>query len=164
MAFQSLSAQDTNDVRIGKQEISKTGGHYFNYAEADKVNIEVSLWGYIPSPGKYLVPQGTTLIDLITLGGGPTQDSKLDDIRLIRMRNDSLNITQDKIIKVDYNDLLWEDNIGSSSKKNPLLMPGDIILIPGEPRYFFRENIGLILSVTSVLISLGILVLNIVRN
>ncbi|MCB0722422.1 MAG: SLBB domain-containing protein [Ignavibacteriae bacterium] len=158
------NAQDSNDVKIGINELSKTGANYYNYADLDKVNIEVNLWGYVKSPGKYLIPQGTTAIDLITLGGGPTVDAMLNDIRIVRLKNDTLNISKDQIINIDYNDFLWEDKIKSGMKKNPVLMPGDIILIPGEPRYFFRENLGIILSVGSFLLTAAVLVINIVNK
>ena len=156
---------DINDnIRIGFDEIQKTGINYFNYAEKDKINIEVSLWGYVKSPGKYLIPQGTRAIDILTLGGGPLQDAMLEDIRIVRLKNDSLNISKDRIINLNYNDFLWEDQIKTGSKDNPVLMPGDIILVPGEPRYFFRENLSIILSISTVLISVGILIINIVNK
>ena len=159
-----VNAQDSNDVRIGVEELRKSGANYYNYADLDKVNIEVNLWGYVKSPGKYLIPQGTTAIDLITLGGGPTIDAMLNDIRIVRLKNDTLNISKDQIINIDYNDFLREDKIKSGMKKNPVLMPGDIILVPGEPRYFFRENLSIILSVGSFLLTATVLVINIVNK
>ena len=158
------SAQDSSDIRIGEDQILKSGPNYYNYSDKDKVNIEVSMWGYVRNPGKYLVPQGTRIIDLIPLGGGPTVEANLEDIRIVRLKNDTLSISKDQIIKVNYNDFLWEDDISSSAKKNPQLMPGDMVLLPGEPRYFFRENLGMILSISSALISLAILILNITNN
>ncbi len=98
------------------------------------------------------------------MGGGPTIDALLNDIRIVRLRNDTLNITRDQIINLNYNDFLWEDNISQGIKRNPILKPGDMILIPGEPRYFFRENLGIILSVGSFLLTATVLVLNIVNN
>jgi hypothetical protein len=156
-------SQDDRE-KIGADDIQKTGPNYYNYADKDKVNIEVSLWGYVKNPGKYLLPQGTTILDLITLGGGPATDALLEDVRLIRLKNDTLNITTDQIINLDYNDFLWEDKIKTGTKKNPVLMPGDMVLIPGEPRYFFRENLGIILSVSSFLLTAAVLVINIVNK
>lgn len=159
-----LNAQDSSDIRIGEDQILKGGPNYYNYSDKDKVNIEVSVWGYVKNPGRYLIPQGTRILDLITLGGGPTVDANLEDIRIVRLKNDSLSIMRDQIIKLNYNDFLWEDEINSSVRNNPVLMPGDMILLPGQPRYFFRENLGIILSISSALISLAILVINITNN
>ena len=159
----NLYAQDGKD-KIGPEELKITGANYFNYSDKDRVNIEVSLWGYVKSPGKYLIPKGTTFLDLITLGGGPIPDSNLEDIRVIRPKNDTLRITGDQIINLNYNDYLWGEKINSQGKGNPVLVSGDIVLVPGSPRYFFRDNLNFILSISSVLISLGILVLTISRN
>lgn len=158
----NLYAQDGKD-RIGPEELKITGANYYNYSDKDKVNIEVNLWGFVKNPGKYLIPKGTTFIDLITLGGGPVQESKLEDIRIIRPKNDTLRITEDQIITLNYDDYLWGERINSKGKGNPVLISGDIVLVPGSPRYFFRDNLNFILSISSVLISLGILVLTITR-
>jgi len=159
----NLFAQDGKE-RIGPEDLKITGANYYNYSDKEKVNIEVNLWGYIKNPGKYLIPKGTTFLDLLTLGGGPIPDSKLEDIRIIRPKNDTLRINDDYIINLNYSDYLWGEKISSQTRINPVLISGDIVLIPGSPRYFFRDNLSFILSIASVLISLGILVLTISRN
>ncbi len=160
----NVSYSQDDRERIGEDELLKSGPNYYNYSDKDKVNIEVSLWGYVKNPGKYLIPRGTTAIELITLGGGPTTEALLNDVRLVRMKNDSLNITSDQIIRMDYNDFLWEEQIRSGTKKNPVLLPGDMVLLPGEPRYFFRDNLGIILSISSFLLTATVLVINIVKD
>jgi hypothetical protein len=159
----SLFAQDGKE-RIGADELKITGANYYNYSDKERVNIEVNLWGYVKNPGKYLIPKGTTFLDLLTLGGGPVPDSHLEDVRIIRPKNDTLKITEDQIINLNYSDYLWSEKLTPHIKSNPVLVSGDIILIPGSPRYFFRDNLTFILSISSVLISLGILVLTISRN
>lgn len=156
-----LFAQDGKD-KIGLEELKIQGANYYNYSDKERVNIEVNLWGYVKNPGKYLIPKGTTFLDLVTLGGGPIPDSNLEDIRIIRPKNET--VTQDQIINLNYNDYLWGERVNPQGKGNPTLVSGDIILIPGSPRYFFRDNLNFILSISSVLISLGILVLTISRN
>jgi protein involved in polysaccharide export with SLBB domain len=162
MCASGLFAQDGKE-KIGLEDLKITGANYYNYSDKDKVNIEVNLWGYVRNPGKYLIPKGTTFLDLITLGGGPVQDSKLEDVRLIRPKNDTLRVSEDQIMTLNYNDYLWGEKI-APGKINPVLKTGDIVLVPGSPRYFFRDNLSFILSISSVLISLGILVLTISRN
>ena len=158
-----LHSQDKE--RVGSTQNYTQSGGLFNYGEKDKVNIEVSLWGYVKYPGKYIIPQGSTLVDLVSYAGGPTVDAKLDNIRLFRPKNDSLNITEDEMIKIDYNDIFWLDKVTFKKNRNIIMKPGDILVFPGEPRLFFKDNISIILSVASVLISLAILVVSIsVRN
>lgn len=150
--------------RVGTpQTYSQTGG-FFNYGEKDKVNIEVSVWGYVKYPGKYIIPQGSSLVDLISYAGGPTVDAKLENIRLFRPKNDTLNITEDEMIKIDYNDIFWLDKVMFKKTRNIIMKPGDILIFPGEPKLFFKDNMTIILSVASVLISLAILAVSITRN
>lgn len=158
-----LHSQDKE--RVGSTQTYTQSGGLFNYGEKDKVNIEVSLWGYVKYPGKYIIPQGSTLVDLVSYAGGPSVDAKLDNIRLFRPKNDSLNITEDEMIKIDYNDIFWLDKVTFKKNRNIIMKPGDILVFPGEPRLFFKDNISIILSIASVLISLAILVVSIsIRN
>jgi protein involved in polysaccharide export with SLBB domain len=157
------NGQDKKE-RIGIDEIIKKDVNYYNYADKDKVNIEVGVWGYVKSPGKYLIPSGTTFVDLITLCGGPLAEAKMDDIRMVRMKNDSLNIKEDKIIILNYNDFLWEDRIQQISRQNPVLNPGDIILIPGTQKSFFKENFTLIMSAVTTMTSVAVLLVTIFKK
>jgi hypothetical protein len=151
--------------QVGNENLLNiSGGAFYNYAQKNKVNIEVNIWGYVKHPGKYLIPKGVTVQDLISYAGGPLVDANLDQIKLYRPKNDSLFIESDLIIRLNYDDLFWEEQVGSKGKKNPVLLPGDILIFPGEPRLFFKENLSIILSIASVLISLGILVLSITRT
>ncbi|MGV8017602.1 MAG: SLBB domain-containing protein [Ignavibacteria bacterium] len=156
-------AQDEKE-RLGIQDEIKLGSNYYNYGDKDKVNIEVLVWGTIPTPGKYLIPQGTRLLDLITLCGGPSKDTKLEDIRIVRTKNDSLGIKEDKVIKLNYNDYLWDDKISLSAKQNPVLMAGDMIVFPLDQKFSYRENLYLILSITSTLVSLTTFLITVLRK
>jgi len=158
----SISQLDRQEV--GNDAILNQQGGFYNYGDRDKVNIYVNVWGYVRFPGKYLIPKGSTVQDLISFSGGPNTESKLEDIILYRPKNDSLNISRDRVIKLDYNDLFWTDDISSKDKLNPVLIPGDVLILKGEPRYFARDNVNFILSISSILISLGILVVSIVRK
>ncbi len=153
--------------KVGNNEINSQQGGYYNYGDKDRVNIEVNIWGYVKFPGKYLIPKGSTVMDLISYSGGPITESKLEDIRLFRPKNDSLK-TKDKLINIDYNDLLWdappEDLRKFKNKINLPLMPGDILIFTGEPRYFGRDNVNFILSISAVLISIGILIVSIANS
>lgn len=150
--------------QVGNDILNSQQGGYFNYGNKDKVNIDVNVWGYVKFPGKYLIPRGSTIMDLISFSGGPLTESKLEDIRLLRLRNDSLKIYKDQVLTIDYDDLFWKDRISSKDKSNFELLPGDILILTGEPRYFARDNVNFILSISAVLISLGILVVSIVRK
>ena len=158
---QSYSQDDKERVGV---ETTQTGAGYYNFGRKDKVNIEVNVWGFVKFPGKYLVPKGTTMLDLLSYSGGPTIETKLEEIRLYRPKNDSLNISKDEIITFNYNDILWEESINKTDRKNITLIPGDILIFLQSRRYFSRDNINMAISISSVLISLAILILTIVRK
>jgi len=159
----SVFAQDKNE-KIGIPDEFKIGTNYYNYGDKDKVNLDVFVWGSIRVPGKYLIPQGTTLLELLTLCGGPVNESKLEDIRIVRLKNDSLGVKEDKVMTFNYNDFLWEKQITNPGRLNPVLYPGDMILIPNSPKYNFRDNLYLILGVTTTLVSIATLIITLTRN
>jgi len=92
--------------------------------------------------------------------GGPTDDSNLDEIRIYRVDDDN----NEQMIPIDFNDLMWEDELDSKYRIVPSLEPSDILVVPGEPRMYFMDWFSIGLSIFSALISLTILVLTIQDN
>ena len=41
--------------------------------------------GEVQSPGAYAVPEGTTVLEALTLAGGPTPDAALNRVRILRI-------------------------------------------------------------------------------
>ena len=160
IAINSSFAQD-KDVQIGSglNPRMQSQGGYFDYSDPEAVNIKVSVWGFVKYPGKYVIPEYSSLSDLLSYAGGPTDDAHLDDLRLFRTKADS---TQE-LMKFDYDDLLWEDNL-SKEIKNPKLQAGDMVMVAGTQRLYTRDYVTLTVSVLSALISLSILILNIAKK
>lgn len=149
-----------SDIQVGTvPRVAQQMAGYFDYSDPRAVNIKVSIWGYTKFPGKYIVPVNTTVKDLISFAGGPTPDAYMEDIRLVHTGPDS---TQE-IIKFDYNELMFEKSV-SKRVNNAILQPGDILVLPGEPRMYFKDYFSMTLSVVSTLISLTILIYTIVRK
>lgn len=111
--------------------------------------MKVGVWGSVQFPGTYLLSEKSTVLDVISLAGGVSPTSDLDEMKIFRMKSDSTY----EIIKFNYSELLWKDNL-EKFKPAPRLLPGDIILLPGEPRLFWREYLSLGLSVISTLLSI----------
>ena len=156
-----LNAQ-AQDYKLGADLIprySQSSG-FFDFSDPEAVNIKVAVWGFVRYPGKYVVPIYTNVSDLLSYAGGPTDAAHLDDLRLFRTNADS---TQ-QLIKLHYDDVMWEDNLTTKFKRADALEAGDILVVPGAPRIYTREAVGIWISILSALISLSILVLNIVRN
>lgn len=104
------------------------------------------------------MPSYSTLNDLMSFAGGPLEDAMLDDLRIYR--NDEKAGKQ--LSHYNINDLLWNDSL-TTKIEFPQLKAGDVILVPGEPRYFVREDIQFYLSVTTALASLAALIISITK-
>ncbi len=157
----SLLAQ-VKDYEIGVSPLDRNyrQGGLYDYSDPSSVNMRVAVWGFMRYPGRYIVPVNTTVADLLSYAGGPTDDANLEDIRLYRVLQDSTQM----MMKIDYNDLLWEPSLKRTKKYIPELKGGDILLIPGAPRLYFKDWFSITLSVVSTLISLSILILNIIKK
>ncbi|HCY74485.1 MAG TPA: hypothetical protein DHV28_01060 [Ignavibacteriales bacterium] len=151
-----LFSQD--DIQIGSLG-SRSGqaGGLFDYSNPNAVNIKVQLWGYVRYPGSYIVPSGTSINELISFAGGPNNDASLDDIRVTKIKEGA----PAKMLKYNYNDMMWEDEI-KTQINFVKLEAGDIVVVPGEPRYFAREDIAFYLGIVTTLASLTALILSII--
>lgn len=146
-----------DDIQIGSLGAT-TGqaGGLFDYSNPSTINIKVQLWGYVRYPGYYIVPAGVSINELISFAGGPMEDANLDDIRVTKIKDG----TQTKMIKYNYNDMVYEDEI-KTQINFVRLEAGDIVVVPGEPRYFVREDIAFYLGIITTLASLTALILSI---
>ncbi len=141
------------------QQSLKQGGLY-DYSTAEEININVAIWGGVKFPGRYVVPASTTVFDLISFAGGPIQNATLEDLRLYRVNEDSTS----SLIKFDLNELVWEEDLMKDKVDIPKLLTGDTVILPTEPRYFFRDYLTMGLGIISALASLSILILNITKD
>jgi hypothetical protein len=155
--YQNFFAQN-NDIQIGSDPTMqrRSLGAFYDLSEPNAVNIRVSVWGYVRYPGRYLVPDYTTVKDLISYAGGPQDGALLEDIRLLKTLPDSSSTLE----KFNYNDLLWGKELTTKYIRTPRLGVGDVLLIPGSPRLSFRDYWQITLSIVSTLISITLLVVN----
>ncbi|NOX65524.1 MAG: hypothetical protein GXO85_06925 [Chlorobi bacterium] len=153
LALSTISFGQVKDYELGADNLSgrsNYNGGYFNYSEPLGVNIKVAVWGFVKYPGRYFVPINTTVTDLLSLAGGPTDDANLDELRIYRVKEDGTN----ELFQFDYNDLMWEDQLRLEKRYIPDLVAGDILVIPGSQRLYLRDWISITLGVVSTLISL----------
>lgn len=143
------------DTELGRATYSRSG--LFDFSDPGAINIKVSVWGYVSRPGKYVVPEYTTVTDLLTYAGGPNQDAVMDDLRIYRIAENGA----EEMIKFSYNDIMWEDNLSTKARMIPKLKASDILVVPASPKLFFRDwfNIGMqIFSVALTIVNLVILI------
>ncbi len=156
-----IAFSQEDDLKLGKT-MQQTTASVFDLSDPKGVNIEVSLWGFVKFPGRYIIPYNSTLVDIISFSGGPTESSNLQDIRIFRQSKDSLN-PKSSIIKLNYDDLLWDDEIKQGRLINPVLQSGDIILVRQENRYSFRENLSIILPIVTSVLSVATFIVTVSR-
>jgi polysaccharide export outer membrane protein len=152
----------TDNTRIGadlKSSFVNQSG-YYDLSDPAAINIKVSVWGFVRYPGQYVIPDYCDAKMLLSYAGGPTDAANLDDLRIYRINADST----EELIKFNFNDLVWEKNLTVKNRIVPQIKPGDVIVVPGEPRLYFTEYFTMTLSALSLLCSLAILILNIVQK
>ncbi len=158
----TMNAQ-TKDYELGADILgfrNPQQGGFYNYSDPEAVNIKVNVWGWLRYPGRYTVPSYTTVMDLISYAGGPTDGAEIEELRIYRTREDS---TQ-QMIKFSYYDFLYESDLDVKLKRAPGLQAGDILLVPGEPRIHTRERVSMWTTILGALVSITILILNITNN
>ena len=148
-------------VTIGSSAFDHRGGSsYFDYSDPTTLNIKVSVWGYVASPGRYNIPIYTTPVDLLSFAGGPMVGADLKDIRIYRIKEDGT----EEIIKLYYDDLINADNLEKKNRPIVTLKANDFLIIPGGPEYYFKDWLSISLSILSAVTSLTILILNLTGN
>lgn len=157
-----LSFAQVTDYELGSSLLNRysqqTG--FFDLSDPNAVNIKVAIWGFVRYPGKYVVPSYTTVLDLLSYAGGPSESTDLDKLRLYRIKEDG----KQELVLFDYNDIMWSEKIEKRFRSIPDLEAGDILIVPGSPRYYTRDDISFWVSITSALVTIAILVLNLIGN
>lgn len=130
--------------------------------EEQKLQIIVHIWGEVNKPGQYIVPDGTNVLELISLAGGPTEYSNLSSVKLTREYFEA---------ETDYS---GEESFGASGMKEPLrkkeiykinlnrhldktewehihvLKPGDVVKVNRNNWYRFQILIRVIYQVAII--------------
>ena len=150
------------DTRSGEEEIKKTGINYFNYSDPEKINIEIIVLGGVKNPGKYLIPVGTTVIDILGLSGNLLKEETADNIKLIRNAQIDGKLTDSNIITLNYRDLFKDQPLKSVNKSNPFLLPGDILIIPIIPEKTFWDHFSDVSVIVTPLVAIGTLIITVI--
>jgi polysaccharide biosynthesis/export protein len=104
---------DSDVIRVNLRELEKdleTGNLSRNLLlqEGDTIYIprfdpnRVFVSGAVRNPGAYSVPQGTTVLQALTLAGGPTPEASLGRTRILRLvggKQESIDVKLDDVVK-----------------------------------------------------------------
>jgi polysaccharide export outer membrane protein len=97
----------------------------------DQVLMAVNVWGFVIKPGQYMVPYNTDLISLLSYAGGPREEAKIKNIRIIRIAEKE----SEQVFFVDIKEFLKTGN----PELNVLLKPGDTILVSGTTFHLITQ-------------------------
>lgn len=148
------------DQELGANVGNRNRAGLYDFSDEGALNIKVAVWGYVSRPGKYIVPDYTTVSDLLSFSGGPNQNSEMDDLRIYRTLEDGT----EEMIKFTYDDVMWGEKIDVKNRIVPKLEPSDVLIVPGSPRMFFRDWFALSLQIAGIVISILNLYLLILYN
>lgn len=158
-----LFAQE-DSIKFGPIETMKVGTNYYNYSDKDKANIEVLVLGGVKNPGVYLIPQGKTLMELLTLTGGALDETNYENFKFIRTKYKNPELKADSILVLNYRDFFDRDVTKSLTVPNPILNNGDIIAFPIKPEKEFWDYAQRIAGVFVVpLFTIATLILQIIN-
>jgi protein involved in polysaccharide export with SLBB domain len=101
--------------------------------------IRVSVLGEVRSPNVYPVDPGTSLLQLLTVAGGPSERARLKDTRVIR---------DGQAFQVDM-----EAGLKGSAAGRIVLYSNDVVVV-GRKKGLTGENIGLTLTAASLLLTI----------
>ncbi len=96
----------------------------------DVLLITVNLWGHVQKPGIYSIPSTFGIIDLLSSAGGPLKTARLNDIRIVRKKQEVITVNVEEFIKTGNKDLLVP------------LQPGDVIIVSGSISDIFGRIVG----------------------
>ena len=100
--------------------------------------IRVSVLGEVRAPNVYPVDPGTSVLQLLTVAGGPTDRAKLQDTRIIR---------DGHAFRVDM-----ESALRGSASGRIVLYSNDVIVV-ARKKGFTSENLGLTLTAASLVLA-----------
>jgi hypothetical protein len=103
------------------------------------------VWGQVRSPGAYGFVANPDILELLSAGGGPTENADLRRVILIRA------VTQ-KRASVNLQAMLTSGQVVR-------LAPGDVVIVPSSAWYHIRDWISIV-TVASTLATLTLTIVN----
>ena len=153
LASTSFGQEEDYQLGLSQDYLRQNQGAYYDYSDPAGLNIKVSVWGYVKYPGRYVIPEKSNITDLISYAGGISDDSNIDEMRIFRVGKDS---TQEMFL-YNYEELWWSETLQKQIKISKL-QAGDVLIVPGQPRWYWQNYLTLTLSIVSVLLSLATLI------
>ncbi|MEO6049110.1 MAG: SLBB domain-containing protein, partial [Candidatus Kapaibacterium sp.] len=110
----------------GSGVAGNASGSFYDYSRSGEIPINVNIWGFVRAPGKYRVSSSTTLIELISLAGGPVERAKLTEVRIVHNINVDSSLASRPVAIFNVDEFKQSGN----PKENGVLYPDDTVIIP----------------------------------
>lgn len=149
----------------GGGTLSAPTGNYYDFTGGSGVALQVSIWGFVGSPGKYSVPFETDLLALLSYCGGPREGAYLDRIKIVRRGNVEKQNEIREVIEVNV-----EKYLRLTSKpamlSELLLFPGDLIIVDGEDINYIDTflRVAQVIVAVSSLVTTTVAVINLTKQ
>jgi protein involved in polysaccharide export with SLBB domain len=142
---------------FGRVEETKSNVAYFYHARPGEATVQLSVWGTVPRPGIYEVPDTTDLDKLLTMAGGAPLEARTEGRKDARITVRVYRPEQDGRAQIFEAPL---ERMLQGNTSYPALRDNDIVVVetirPQQP-FGWRD----VLSVASALGSLTLLALRI---
>lgn len=130
-----LSAQTPTVGQFGQTQQSQQTQQTQPTRPAEAPLFKFYVWGQVRAPGAYWLSANPDIVELLSAGGGPTEQSDLNRVVLVRgvdQRRRSINLRQ----------LL-------NGGQTITLSPGDVVIIPEAFWYRFRDQLAIVTSLAT---------------
>lgn len=108
--------------------------------------VRVSVLGEVRAPALYPVDPGISLIQLLTIAGGPTPNANLRRTRVVR---------EGRVFEVDL-----ESALTGSASGRVVLYSNDVVVVPKKTG-FTRETLQFVLGLTTTVLSIATLIITV---
>lgn len=147
------------NLNLSAQILQKDPDKYI-IGDSEKLEIIVHVWGQVGSPGRYVVEDGTDVLELISLAGGPTQYSNMSKVKLTRGEyfHDSKALLEHA--QSDSNRQRISGNVNSminvqkyldlNEGEIPVLGPGDVVRVPRNTWFGFELVVRIVAQLAIV--------------
>lgn len=77
----------TPSERVGASPLRPSASEYYTTDAEAGVLARVNIWGDVARPGVYYIPVESSLVEAVSMAGGPTPTAKLDGVRVQRVKD-----------------------------------------------------------------------------
>ncbi|MFA7603271.1 MAG: polysaccharide biosynthesis/export family protein [Novosphingobium sp.] len=86
--------------------------------------MQFSVMGKVRSPGAFTPGRYTTILEALSLAGGPAEFANLDSVMVIRKQGDQLTTIRFRLSS------LFKSGTGDANAARTIIQPGDTIIVP----------------------------------